>query len=105
METAPRKSYPSDVTDEERAFVAPHLVAPVRAGATSEHGKVVERADDSGGDAQASWRADRRITSFKASRSVPVSSAAVAGSLSVPERGVRRRGKAGRRRPGQGATS
>jgi hypothetical protein len=36
-----------------RAVNAPHLVAPVRAGATFEHGKVVERADESGGDAQA----------------------------------------------------
>jgi hypothetical protein len=37
METqVPRKPYPTDVTDEEWAFVAPHLVALVRAGATSE---------------------------------------------------------------------
>ena len=36
-----------------RAVNAPHLVALVRAGAKFEYGKVVERADESGGDAQA----------------------------------------------------
>ena len=36
-----------------RAVNAPHLVALVRAGAKFETGKVVERADESGGDAQA----------------------------------------------------
>lgn len=36
-----------------RAVNAPHLVALVRAGATFVNGKLVERPDDSGGDAQA----------------------------------------------------
>ena len=36
-----------------RAVNAPHPVALVRAGARSENGKVVARADESGGDAQA----------------------------------------------------
>src|SRR5262245_56882836 len=36
-----------------RAVNAPHLVALVRAGAKFENGKVAERADESGGDAQA----------------------------------------------------
>ena len=36
-----------------RAVNAPHLVALVRAGATFINGKLVERPDDSGGDAQA----------------------------------------------------
>ena len=31
----------------------------------SRNGKIVERADDSGGDAQASWHADRRISSYR----------------------------------------
>jgi putative transposase len=35
-----------------RAVNAPHLVAPVRAGATCENGNVVERADTSGSDAE-----------------------------------------------------
>ena len=34
-----------------RAVNAPHLVALVRAGAQFENGKLVERADESGGDA------------------------------------------------------
>jgi putative transposase len=36
-----------------RAVDAPHLVAPARAGAVFENGKLVERPDESGGDAQA----------------------------------------------------
>ena len=36
-----------------RAVNAPHLVALVRAGAIFENGKLVERADESGGDAHA----------------------------------------------------
>ena len=36
-----------------RAVNAPHLVALVRAGATSKNGTLVERDDDSGGDTQA----------------------------------------------------
>jgi putative transposase len=36
-----------------RAVNAPHLVALVRADAKFENGEVVERADESGGDAQA----------------------------------------------------
>ena len=36
-----------------RAVNAPHLVALVRAGATFENGKLVERPDESGGDQQA----------------------------------------------------
>jgi len=35
-----------------RAVNAPHLVALVRAGATFEKGKLVERPDESGGDQQ-----------------------------------------------------
>lgn len=35
-----------------RAVNAPHLVALVRAGATLEKGKLVERPDESGGDQQ-----------------------------------------------------
>jgi putative transposase len=36
-----------------RAVNAPHLVAPVRAGARFENGKLVERPDESGDDQQA----------------------------------------------------
>ncbi len=36
-----------------RAVNAPHLVALVRAGATFKNGKLVERPDESGGDAHA----------------------------------------------------
>jgi putative transposase len=36
-----------------RAVNAPHLVALVRAGARFENGQLVERADESGGDQQA----------------------------------------------------
>ena len=36
-----------------RAVNAPHLVALVRAGATFVNGKLIERPDESGGDAQA----------------------------------------------------
>jgi putative transposase len=36
-----------------RAVNAPHLVALVRAGSRSEEGKLVERLEESGGDAHA----------------------------------------------------
>jgi len=35
-----------------RAVNAPHLVAPVRAGAKFDNGKLIERHDESGGDQQ-----------------------------------------------------
>jgi putative transposase len=36
-----------------RAVNAPHLIAVVPAGAKFENGKLIERPDESGGDAQA----------------------------------------------------
>jgi hypothetical protein len=39
--------------DRWRAVNAPRLVAPVRAGARFENGRLVERPDESGGDQQA----------------------------------------------------
>ena len=48
----PRKPYPTDVSDEW-AFVAPHLVALVRAGAKFEKGVLVERPDQAANEVAA----------------------------------------------------
>ena len=85
-----RRLYSSNVT-QAWAFVAPHLVALVRAGATSEK-RQDRRASQRRGRGRPNFMA-RRSTDLVVSRSVLVYSAAVAGNLSVPERGVRRREK------------
>jgi hypothetical protein len=44
-----------------RAVNAPHLVALVRADATFEAGKLVERPEESGGDQQVARHADPQV--------------------------------------------
>ena len=48
-----------------RAVNAPHLVALVRAGAKFENGKLIERADESGGHAHAAWHADPQVLTYR----------------------------------------
>jgi hypothetical protein len=47
-----------------RAVNAPHLVALVRAGARFANGHLVERPDESGGEAQAAWHAITGLDNF-----------------------------------------